>query len=59
MRINTCQCCNREFEAKYKNKRYCPECDTAIEKKSGNENMRSNGGMKKEPKSERERQSRC
>lgn len=33
MRINTCQCCNREFEAKYKNKRYCPECDTALEKK--------------------------
>ena len=33
MRINTCQCCNREFEAKYKNKRYCPECDLALEKK--------------------------
>lgn len=33
MRINICQCCGREFEAKYKNKRYCPECDTAIEKK--------------------------
>lgn len=32
MRINTCQCCNREFEAKYKNKRYCPECDLALEK---------------------------
>lgn len=33
MRINTCQCCGREFEAKYKNKRYCHECDTALEKK--------------------------
>ena len=33
MRINTCQCCGREFEAKYKNKRYCTECDTALEKK--------------------------
>lgn len=33
MRINICQCCGQEFEAKYKNKRYCPECDTAIEKK--------------------------
>ncbi len=32
MRINTCQCCGREFEAKYKNKRYCPECDLALEK---------------------------
>ena len=33
MRINICQCCGQKFEAKYKNKRYCPECDTAIEKK--------------------------
>ena len=33
MRINICQCCGQEFEAKYKNKRYCPECDTALEKK--------------------------
>lgn len=33
MRINICQCCGREFEAKYKSKRYCPECDTALEKK--------------------------
>ncbi len=32
MRINICQCCGREFEEKSKSKRYCPECDLALEK---------------------------